>query len=362
MSRFARLRVLMLGGCMVFGAIAYQQTTEDLMVTAANAWLASLNNNQKPSALFKLGNPDYETWHYVPDNSFVGQRGYSRNGVTYGQMTPEQRVLADALLGASVSRAGFVTAKTIMSLEEILRIQEKDTTGRRDVNVYHFSVFGTPSMEGDWAWRLEGHHISLHFLMRDGKLVSTSPTFLGANPHKILDGNRKGVRPLGRREDLGRKLMTSLSDELQAKALVAEKAYRDILTTADTRAEMEGQPRGISAAEMTDEQYATLLAVADEYAMSLPEAQAEVRRQMVRSTSREDLLFAWAGSIEPGQGDYYRIQAPEFLIEYDNVQNGNNHSHTVWREFKGDFGRDLLAEHYMMDSHGLDLRGIHLAD
>lgn len=352
--RSTSLRAMLLACCVALGLIGYQQTTEDLMVTTANAWLASLNGNQITSAQYKLDNPDYEMWHFVPDNNFVTARGYRRNGLTYNEMTPEQRSLADALLAASVSRAGFVSVKTIMSLEEVLRIQEQDTVGRRDVNVYHFSVFGKPSMEGDWAWRLEGHHVSLHFLMRDGKLASTSPTFLGANPHEVREGPRKGVRPLGGREDTARKLMMALDSGLQKQATVSDKAYRDILTSADTRAKLENQPQGISAAQLSDAQYAMLLAAADQYALSLPGEQAERRKSAVRNTPREKLFFAWAGSIEPGGGDYYRIQSPEFLIEYDNTQNGNNHSHSVWREFEGDFGRDILAAHYRFDSHGFD--------
>ena len=353
MRRAVCFRAAALTLCLGLAAIAYRATTEDLMVSAAKAWLASLNSNQITSAKYKLDNPDYEIWHYVPDNSFASTRGYRRNGLTYNDMSPEQRSLADALLAASLSRAGFVSVKTIMSLEEVLRVKENDDTGRRDVNVYHVSVFGEPSMDGDWAWRFEGHHVSLHFLMQAGKLVSTAPEFLGANPHVVKDGPRKGVRPLGAREDTARKLMMSLGGALKKKALVAEKAYRDILTTADTRAELENQPQGLSAAELSQAQYEMLLATADQYAVSLPAEQAERRMKRVRETPKDQLFFAWAGSIEPGGGDYYRIQSPEFLIEYDNVQNGNNHSHTVWREFKGDFGRDLLAAHYRLDDHGM---------
>ena len=353
MRRATSLRLSLAACCLVLGAAAYQVSTEDLMVTTASAWLASLNGNQLTSAQYKLDNPDYETWHFVPDNNFVSARGYRRNGVTYKEMNAEQRSLADALLSASLSKVGFVSVKTIMSLEEVLRIQEKDTVGRRDVDIYHFSIFGKPAMEGDWAWRLEGHHVSLHFLMRDGKLASTSPTFLGANPHEVRDGPRKGVRPLGAREDAARKLMKSLDADARAKALVRDKAYNDILTSADTRAKIEGQPQGIAASELSDDQYSMLLDTADQYAVSLPAEQAEKRRAKVRATPRDKLFFAWAGSVEPGGGDYYRIQSPEFLIEYDNTQNRNNHSHSVWREYDGDFGRDVLAAHYLIDSHGL---------
>ena len=362
MSRTVSLRTVLLACCLVLGAVAYHGSTEDMMVSTAKAWLASLNGNQLPHAKFKLDSPDYETWHFVPDNNFVTQRGYSRNGVTYKDMTPEQRSLADALLAASLSRAGFVSVKTIMSLEEVLRIQESDTVGRRDVNVYHVSIFGEPSTEGDWAWRFEGHHVSLHFLMRDGKLVSTSPTFLGANPHEVREGPRKGTRPLGAREDTARKLMMSLEGDARKAALIDATAYRDILTGADTRASLEGQPQGLAAAALSDAQYGMLLEAADQYAVSMPAEQADRRKRMVRETPRDKLFFAWAGSVEPGGGDYYRIQSPEFLIEYDNTQNRNNHSHSVWREFDGDFGRDVLAAHYRLDLHGLEPSGPMAAD
>lgn len=362
MGRASALRAFLLAGLLVLGATAYNHSTEDLMVTTANAWLASLNGNQLTSAQYGMDNPDYEVWHFVPDNNFISARGYGRNGLTYKQMDAEQRSLADALLAASLSRAGFVAVKTIMSLEEVLRIQENDTVGRRDVDVYHFSIFGKPATEGDWAWRLEGHHVSLHFLMRDGRLVSTSPTFLGANPHEVREGPRKGVRPLASREDTARKLMRSLGQELRARATVSEEAYRDILTSADTRAKLEGQPRGLAASSLSEEQYALLVDVADQYTVSLPAEQADERRAAVRETPRDSLFFAWAGSVEPGGGDYYRIQSPRFLIEYDNTQNRNNHSHSVWREFDGDFGRDLLAAHYRLDGHGLRPGGVEVAD
>ena len=354
MTHSARLRLLLLSLAVCAAGAAYRHSTEDMMVGAANAFLASLNHNQKPAAHFKMGNPDYEIWHFVPDNNFLTAHGYARNGLTYRDMSPEQRTLADALLSASLSQAGFIRAKTIMSLEEVLRIMEKDTVGRRDVELYHVSVFGDPSSEGEWAWRFEGHHISLHFLMQDGKLVSVSPTFFGSNPHEVREGPRKGTRVLGREEDLARKLARSLDEAGRKQAVIADKAYPDILTRYMTRAEIEGAPQGIPASKLNSEQYALLLELAAQYALSFPAEQAEARAAKVRATAKEDLYFAWAGSIEPGMGDYYRIQSPEFLIEYDNTQNKNNHSHSVWRDFKGDFGRDVLADHYARFDHGLE--------
>jgi len=63
----------------------------------------------------------------------------------------------------------------------------------------------------------------------------------------------------------------------------------------------------------------------------------------------DKLTFAWAGPVDRTKGRYYRIQGPTFLIEFDNFQNNFNHVHTVVRDFKGDFGHDLLAEHHARD-------------
>jgi len=36
----------------------------------------------------------------------------------------------------------------------------------------------------------------------------------------------------------------------------------------------------------------------------------------------------------------------DFLIELDDTQDDANHIHSVWRDFTGDFGGDLLDQHY----------------
>lgn len=66
----------------------------------------------------------------------------------------------------------------------------------------------------------------------------------------------------------------------------------------------------------------------------------------------DDVHFAWAGSLEPGEGHYYRLQGPRLLVEYDNTQRQVNHARAVWRDPDGVFGLDLLAEHHAAHPHG----------
>jgi hypothetical protein len=71
----------------------------------------------------------------------------------------------------------------------------------------------------------------------------------------------------------------------------------------------------------------------------------------IRAEEFNAIRFGWAGSTKAGKPHYYRIQGKSFLVEFDNVQNGANHIHTVWRDFNGDFGRDLIKEHYEHSHH-----------
>lgn len=353
MSNTLKLRLLILTVTLAAGVGAYRLSTQDLMVQTANAFLQSLTHEQRGVATADFDSSQREKWHFVPDSNFEQTYGYKRPGLTYGKMQPEQRHLADALLSVSLSRVGFMKAKTIMSLEDILRIQEGDMTGRRDPSKYYFRIYGKPSSDGAWGWQVEGHHISLHFTMKGGKILSTSPTFFGANPHEVLTSPRKGLRPLSAEEDLGFKLVNSLDSGQKKKAIVDGTAYKDILTAADTRAKLDNQPAGLPASEMKPQQVETLMALIEEYASNVPEEIAAKRMQQAKSTPKDKLLFAWAGATERDKGDYYRIQAPSFLIEYDNTQNDANHTHTVWRDWEGDFGRDVLAIHHRLFDHGL---------
>lgn len=326
--------------------------TESAMIETANNFLSSLTAEQSSLASADFSSEQRTKWHFVPDSSFNSTHGFARPGLTFNKMDPHQQRLAQALLSTGLSQAGLVKALTIMSLEDILRIKENDTAGRRDPNKYYFSVYGKPSSSGNWGWRVEGHHLSLHFTLRNGSLVSSSPTFFGANPHKVVEGPRAGARPLGVEEDLARGLMKGLDSAQQKQALIADTAPRDIITSADTRAKIEGAAQGLAASKMTAKQVETLMSLLDAYANNMPSPLAAARRQAVRDAPLDKVFFAWAGGVEQGAGDYYRVQGPTFLVEYDNTQNENNHSHTVWRDYENDFGFDVLASHYQLFAHG----------
>jgi len=309
--------------------------TAAAMVEAAGALLAGLTPEQRAEAVFDLADEERINWHFIPRQ---------RRGVPLKVMDESQRALARALLETGLSHRGLETADTIMSLEQVL-FDMGDNPGARDPERYYFSVFGDPAGEQPWGWRVEGHHLSLNFTIVEGTPVAWSPAFFGANPAQVRSGPRTGLRALAAEEDLARALVTSLSEEQRAVAIVAAEAPAEMLTEARDRVEPLSPP-GIASGDLTGAQRSQLSELLDVYLSRMTGKLAERRRAAIEEAGMDAVTFAWSGVLEPGGPHYYRIQGPSFLVEYDNTQNEANHVHTVWRDFAGDFGRDLLQEHY----------------
>jgi hypothetical protein len=265
-------------------------------------------------------------------------------------MRSEQKHLAHALLSTALSHRGYLKASTIMSLEQVLRDLEQGRGPTRDPELYFLTIFGKPDPKGTWGWRVEGHHLSLNFLLAAGKEISVTPSFLGSNPGEIREGPRQGLRVLGAEEDLARQLVRSLTDAQKKVAIYTNSAPREIITGNDRKAKAL-TPMGISAAKLTKAQSELLWQVIKEYVERYRPELADQDLKRIEKGGAKNLYFAWAGSVEPKEGHYYRVQGPTFLLEYDNTQNNANHIHAVWRDFERDFGDDLLREHYERVAH-----------
>ena len=340
MPRYPRL--VLLTAIALLPVIGFCHSTGETvkeMAAAARAWTGSLTPGQQKDAGFAFTDEERENWHYIPR---------ARQGIPYKAMTDPQRKLARMLLESGLSEHGIAQVDMVTELERVLF--EIEQAGHRDEALYYFSVFGEPGATGTWGWRVEGHHVSLNFTIIDGRRIVATPNFIGANPAEVrLPGPQLARRALAAEEDLGRALVLSCSDEQRAKAIVSGSAPNDILTRNDHVAKPQ-EPAGLGYGEMSPAQQAQLRALVAVYLNRLRPEVAGVELKQITEGGWERLDFAWAGGLKPGQGHYYRIQSPEFIIEYDNTQNNANHIHTSWRVFRGDFGRDLLQEHYK-DSH-----------
>ncbi len=319
------------------------------MTDAAKKFLATLNAEQKTKAHYPdIKSDARQAWHFIPTEMV----SFGRKGLPMTQMTEDQRKLAMALLKSAMSEPGYTKATSIISLEAVLKEMEKNGKVDRNPVFYFVSVYGTPDAKGTWAWRFEGHHLSLSFTIVDGKEVAAVPTFMGTNPAEVREGPKKGLRVLGKEEDLGRELVKSLSADLRKIAIYAEKAPADIITASGPG--LKGppakitplSPEGVSYGKLNGAQQELIKKIVAEYANRVRADIASEDLAKIAKAGWDKVTFAWAGGLELGEGHYYRVQGPTFLLEYDNTQNNANHVHAVWRDFANDFGEDMLKRHY----------------
>ena len=329
--------------------LAASQRSATAMSKAAGAWLASLSADQRQRATFAFDADERMKWHFVPNEQFP------RKGVQIKEMSEAQRTLAWDLLKTGLSARGFTTARSIMELENILKSVE-GPAGRfaRDHEAYQFSVFGTPGDAKAWGWRFEGHHVSVRFDVVSGSLTSSTPSFFGSNPAEVRvdvpGAAPRGTRVLGAEEDAARALLESLDASEKATAIVNVAAPNEMLTSNALKADPQS-PLGLKASAMTKAQRDKLMALIDVYTGFMAPDIAAERLDKLKNAGLDNVAFAWAGETEKGKKHYYRVQGPTFLVEYDNAQNDGNHIHSVWRDFAGDFGEDLLRAHLAASPH-----------
>ncbi|MEY4173915.1 MAG: hypothetical protein RI900_1080 [Actinomycetota bacterium] len=370
------------------------------MADLAVAFADSLDEAQRTAAMWPFDAAEERVrWYYTPTD---------HGGLPLSAMRPRQQQLAHRLLASGLSEAGYVTAATIIGLDNVLdRVEGYVATwGRergRDPGLYYLRIFGDPAGDGPWGWRFGGHHVSVQHVVVDGEVVASTPCFLGADPASSPLLGPHLLRPLAGAEDLGRELVRSLDGGQLAVALLTPVAPVDLvganrpvygagdgdlpLPLGDVwRGRFDGElgervdaiqrmaeaaagltaehleavrltsvPRGIAASALHSSQREVLRALLDTYVRRIPDDLADEEAAKYASDAGLDALsFAWAGSLQPGEGHYYRVQGIELLAEYDNTQRGANHVHTVWRNPRLDFGADVLRQHYERGHHRAD--------
>lgn len=331
--------ILCLGLLIGRAAVMGQKRATADTITAASQFLSSLSPEQREKANLKFEDANRFDWHFIP-------RPGQRKGLPLKEMTPAQRQAAQKLLASALSAKGIKQSGQIMNdLELVLRGEGPNPNMGRDPEMYYFTVFGTPGDKMAWGWRVEGHHLSQNFTIANGTFASWTPDFYGANPAEVLEGSRKGLRVLAAEEDRALALLRSLNPARRDVAVIQDKVPGDIITSNARRVDPLS-PVGLSAASMTASQQALLHDLIKEYTSRMVADIAEERMRRIQTAGFGKVTFAWIGADALHEPHYYRVQGPTFLIEFDNVQSRANHIHSVWRDFNGDFGDDVLKAHY----------------
>jgi Protein of unknown function (DUF3500) len=310
----------------------------------ANAFLSTLSDDLRAKTQFSLDDAERFNWVFVP---------HERKGTSFRDFSEKQTKAAFDLLRASLGAQGYQKATAIVELEKVLMVIEKQAPENhyRDPLNYHFWIFGTPAKDKDWAWRFEGHHVSISFASSKGGIISSTPSFFGSNPGIVLSGDEKGKQVLKAETDMGFELLNSL-DESQLKVVrFADTAPKEIITGNNRKGEAL-DPKGIQFTALNEKQKKIFLRLLDVYIKNYEFDFSERLRKKIDVAGIDNLTFGWAGSLTPEAAQYYRIQGPMLLIEYDNIQNNANHVHTTVRDLTNDFAEDILREHYQKEHSG----------
>lgn len=308
------------------------------MRQAATALLRSLTGAHHGQATRRFDDESARRW--------IEYRPRPRPGLCLGDLDSAARKATFRLLATGLSPHAYAQAMAVIALEEVLDRREDWARGRHS-NDYWVVVFGDPAGDASWGWRFEGHHLSLTMTIVEDD-VSPAPLFLGANPARITVGGRTILAPLAPEQDIALQLLDSMTPALRSAAIVGQVAPPDIRSLRSACVAAPIEPVGASAGRLSDKSRGLLDELVHLYIGRLP---AVLAADLTAGLAEADLHFAWEGAATAAGGHYYRIQAHNLLIEYDNTDNDANHCHTVLRRPLADFGHDILRAH-RQDSHG----------
>jgi hypothetical protein len=320
-----------------------QKNSNTKVLEVSKSFINTLNDELKEEALFPYESAERKNWFYTP---------VPRKGLEYIKLSDQQKKMAMDILHASLSDKGAKTALAIMQLEGVLHVLEKRPTDsdHRDPQKYYFSFFGTPDANETWAWRIEGHHLSLNYASKSGKISSATPLFFGTNPAIVPAGMpvTEGTEVLKAETEMGFSFLASLSTEQHTQAKINEKAPADMVTANNAKAEIT-QNEGLPFTAMNKAQKKALLKIISHHIQRAPSGFANELMLKMEAAGLENLHFVWMGGEKRGEGHYYRIHNPVILIEYDCTQNNNNHVHSVVRDLTNDWGEDIIGKHIKHD-------------
>jgi Protein of unknown function (DUF3500) len=329
-------RSLVAGGAALLAAVptvSADAATAASLTTRAADFLASLDGAKRTAATAKWDSSQWRNWNYF------GASGYVKPGLRLEQMSAQQKDAAWAIFADVLSPAGLEKARNVMLLQDVLTAAG-DGAGQRSRERFSVTVFGTPAAIGRWGLRLEGHHLSLSFAVRDGAIVSLTPAAFAAKPARVGAGPHKGLETIRGEETLARRLMADLSPKLQAVARVQDSRLFNILSTAGSERD-NAKKVGLPIAAMNPPQQDLLWQLIETYAV-VPYSRPLAERQQarIRSGDASAVHLAWYGPNIAETAFGYRILGDAFVIELGSIDGEAQHLHPVYHDLGNVLGRE----------------------
>jgi len=321
------------------------------IVAAANAFVATLSDAEKQSALFDWTDTEQkQRWSNLPEGL------YTRAGLMWGNLSEAQQNAWLALMQATLSTEGYNRVLAEWNADDVLAAEQGSGGGGGPgggpggqllfgKKYYWVAIIGTPSETEPWQWQWGGHHVTVNATVA-GPNIALTPSFIGCQPCEYTDAGGKTVRPLGDISDEAFALVGSL-DATQQKAAVLGSSVIDLVLGPGQDGKTI-QAEGLPAAQMNADQKAALLKLIGHYTGLVNDEAAAARLAEV-TANLDQTSFAWYGPTAQGSPAYFRITGPTVVIEYSPQGGGGtgfglggaataNHIHGVYRDPTNDYG------------------------
>lgn len=323
------------------------------LATTMNSFRDSLSDELLTAASYPLGHKEMYSWSNLPPSM-----SQDRGGIEFSKLSGDQLSLFQKVLNTFLSDEGYTKVSLITTRAEtdLLRIRHGFWTSRP----YFVALFGDPETDGSWGYQLDGHHLSLNFLVH-GDEVSIVPAHFGTQPTFV-----NGIQVLKDERGKALSLLDSFDKEQKQKAIqtgrrglkVGPGSHTDPYLNYDF-SDFVGV--GLKATDINKKEREILRDLIKSYVYNLKSEFADIWMKDIDS-GLDDTYFVWIGGTTETDSIYYRVYNPAIWIEFNDEGRSNgkpNHVHTVVRAPNGkDYGifvmnrgPKTLLEHYVHDEH-----------
>ncbi|MPY58568.1 DUF3500 domain-containing protein [Streptomyces spongiae] len=325
------------------------------VISAANAFLDGLTDDQKTSTQFTVHSTEWRMWSNIDS--------YERQGVSLADLSDDQKALGTALLKAALSADGVETTEKIRRINQAAGEAINNTTAFNE-DAYYWTVMGTPSATEPWGFQFDGHHLVVNYFVL-GDQVVMSPCFWGSEPTSMeIDGETVTVC----HEEVVASLafINSLTEAQQTVAIESSTKSNESMKAGAFSDNAVQEYTGIRGNALTAAQKAKLLGIVQAF---VGRAKADVAKVKLAEVRKHlgDTYVTWAGGTGDDDAFYVRVHSPVVWIEVDCQAPGplagaygaaqgsgptQKHVHSIVRTPNGnDYGKELLRQHYLTSPH-----------
>ncbi|MFI1722256.1 DUF3500 domain-containing protein [Streptomyces sp. NPDC020489] len=359
------------------------------VVSAANAFLNTLDSDQQAATVLDFSQANATAWSNLPCGSTC------RPGIQLGSLSDEQLAAAENVLKVALGSGkdtGYQHVIETLKADDVLASAQSTSSaapgggasnapsadasasdapdptatptdvptgappsgggggggggglGGYGSGVYFLAFLGAPSTDGTWQLHFGGHHLAVNVTYKDGKVAGASPFFTGVEPTSWTDDDGTTHAPMARFRDGLLKLTGSLNTAQLAKAKLSE-SFGDVLLGPDEDGQFPATKEGIKASSLSAKQKKLVLEAIHPWVAEVDDATA---KQLMKTYAKEldQTYVAYSGGTGlDTQGDYVRIDGPsvwvEFVCQDGVVYRDQIHYHTVYRDHTRDYGSEF---------------------